>query len=71
MGPEPIPRKLMDRKKKDRQTLFYRTLPAEAGGPTTSLQEMTGGNRPNLVVKRMLRYFLKLPPLERILQFYD
>ena len=37
---EPIPRKLTDRWKdgrkdrwKDRQTLFYRTLPAEAGGP--------------------------------------
>ena len=46
MGPEhhakfqkktnkPIPRKLTDRRKDgraDRQTLFYRTLPAEAGG---------------------------------------
>ena len=33
---EPILRKYTDRRKdgrKDRQTLFYRTLPAEAGGP--------------------------------------
>ena len=53
----------------DGQTLFYRTLPAEAGGPTTSLQQVTGGNTPNLVLKRMLRYFLKIPPLKKILQF--
>ena len=51
------------------QTLFYRTLPAEAGGPTTSLQQVTGENTPNLVLKRMLRYFLKIPPLKKILQF--
>ena len=33
---EPIPRKLTDRRKDgraDEQTLFYRTFPAEAGGP--------------------------------------
>ena len=33
---EPIPRKLTDRRKDGRKeggTLFYRTLPAEAGGP--------------------------------------
>ena len=51
------------------QILFYRTLPAEAGGPTTSLQQVTGGNTPNLVLKRMLGYFLKIPPLKKILQF--
>ena len=61
---EPIPRKLTDR-----QTLLYRTLPAEARDPTTSLQQATGGNTPNLVLKRMLKYFLKIPPLEKILQF--
>ena len=35
----------------DGRTLFFRTLPAEAGGPTTSLQQVTGGNTPNLVLK--------------------
>ena len=50
--------------RKNRQTLFYRTLPAEAGGPTTSLQQVTGGNTPILVLKRMLRYFLRIPPLK-------
>ena len=36
---EPIPRKLTDRRKDgraDEQTLFYRTFPAEAGGPITA-----------------------------------
>ena len=49
---------------RDRQTLFHRTLPAEARNPTTFLQQVTGGNTPNLVLERMLRYFLKLPPLK-------
>ena len=40
------------------KNLFYRTLPAKAGDPTTSLQQLTGGNTPDLVLKRMLRYFL-------------
>ena len=53
----------------DGQTLFYRTLPAKAGDPTTSIQQVTGGNTPNLVLKRMLRYFLKILPLKKILQF--
>ena len=56
-------------RRRDRQTLLYRTLLAEAGGRTTSLQQVTGGNTPNLVLKRMLRYFLKIPPLKKILQF--
>ena len=56
-------------RKRDRQTLFYRTLPADSGGPTTCLQQVTGGNTPNLVLKRMLRYFLKIPTLKKILQF--
>ena len=55
--------------RRDRQTLFYRNLPTEARDPTTSLQQVTGGNTPNLVLKRMLRYFLKIPPLKKILQF--
>ena len=53
----------------DGQALFYRILRAEAGGPTTSRQQVTGGNTPNLILKRMLRYFLKIPPLNKILQF--
>ena len=51
----------------DEHALFYRALLAKAGGPTTSLQQVTGGNTPNLVLKRMLRYFLKIPPLKKIL----
>ena len=35
---EPIPRKLMDRQKDgQKDTLFYRTLQAKAGGPTKHL----------------------------------
>ena len=51
-----------------RQTLLYRTLPAEARDTATSLQQVTGGNTPNLVLRRMLRYFLKIPLLKKILQ---
>ena len=53
----------------DGQTLFYRIIPVEAGGPTTSLQQVTSGNTPNLVLNGMLRYFLKVPLLKKILQF--
>ena len=31
---------------------------------TTTLQQVTGGNTPNIVLKRMQRYFLKTPPLK-------
>ena len=55
--------------RRDRKTVFYRTIPAETRGATASLQQVTAGNTPNLVLKRMLRYFLKLPPLKKILQF--
>ena len=55
--------------RRDRQTVFYRTLPAETRGTTTSLQQVTAGNTPGFVLKRMLRYFLKIPPLKKILQF--
>ena len=55
--------------RRDRQTIFYRTLPAKAGGPATSLHQATGRHTPNLVLKRMLRYFLKIPLLKKILQF--
>ena len=50
----------------DGQALFYRTFSAEVGGPTTSLQQVTGENTPNLALKRMLRYFLKIAPLKKI-----
>ena len=31
---------------------------------TTTLEQVTGGNTPNIVLKRMLRHFLKNPPLK-------
>ena len=36
---------------------------------TTTLQQVTGRNTSNLVLKRMLRYFIKIPPLKKVLQF--
>ena len=54
--------------RRDRQTIFYMTLP-ETRGTTTYVQQLTAGNTPNLVLKAMLRYFLKIPPLKKILQF--
>ena len=57
-------------RRRDRQTVFYRTLLAKTRGTTTSLQQVTAGNTPNLVLKRMLRYFQKIPPLKKILQFF-
>ena len=53
----------------DGQNLFYRTIPAEPGTPATSLQQVTGGNTPNLNLKRMIGYFLKILPLKKLLQF--
>ena len=50
----------------DRQTEFYRTLPAETMGTTTSLQQVTAGNTTNPVLKTMLRYFLKIPSLKKL-----
>ena len=38
-------------------------------GTTNSLQQLTAGNKSNLVLKAMLRYFQKIPPLKKILQF--
>ena len=38
---------------------------------TTTLQQVTVRNTPNLVLKKMLRSFLKIPPLKKILQFQD
>ena len=55
--------------RRDRQTVFHRTLPAKTRGTTTSLQQVTAGNTPNLVLKRMVKYFLKIQPLKKILQF--
>ena len=31
---------------------------------TATLQQVTSGNTPNIVLKRMLRYFAKTPPLK-------
>ena len=56
-------------RRRERQAVFYRTLPAETRGTTTSLQQLTAVNTSNLVLKTMLRYFLKIPPLKKILQF--
>ena len=53
--------------RKSRQILYYRTLPAKSRGLTTSLQQLTGKNTPNIVLK--LTYFLKISPLMKILQF--
>ena len=38
---------------------------------TMTLQQVTGETTANLVLKSMLRYFLKIPPLKKILQFRD
>ena len=35
-----------------------------------TLQQVTGGRIPNLVLKRMLELFLKVPPLKKILEQY-
>ena len=55
--------------RRDRQAVFYWTLPTDTRGTTTSLHQLTAGNTSGLVLKRTLRYFLKIPPLKRILQF--
>ena len=55
--------------RRGRQILFYRTLPTGTKGRTTSLQQVTAGNTQNLVFKRILRYFLKVPPLKKMLKF--
>ena len=38
---------------------------------TITLHQVTCGNRPNLLLKRMLRYFLKIYVMKKILQFKD
>ena len=55
--------------RRDRQTVFYRTLLTNTKSATISLQQLTAENTPNLILKTMLRYFLKIPPLKKILQF--
>ena len=37
----------------------------------TTLQQVSGGYTPNLVLKRMLEHFLKNPSLKKILEFQD
>ena len=34
-------------------------------------QEVSGGEIPNLILKKMLELFLKIPPLMKILEFQD
>ena len=36
---------------------------------TTTLHQVTGGNTPNLILKRMQGHFLKIPPFKKILEF--
>ena len=60
---------LWEDRRRDRQTVFYRTLPAKAMGTTTSLQRVIAENTLNLVLTRMLRNFLKIEPLKKKLQF--
>ena len=50
---------------------FIFLLKKQKNKKTTTLQEATGGNTPNFILKGMLRYFLKIPPLKEILQFQD
>ena len=38
---------------------------------TTTLQEVTDEKIPNLVLKKMLELFLRIPPLKKILEFQD
>ena len=38
---------------------------------TTTLQQVTSGKIPNLVLKRMVELFLKIPPVKKILEFRD
>ena len=33
--------------------------------------QVTGSNTPNLVLKRMLGHFLKIPPVQKILEFQE
>ena len=35
----------------------------------TILQQVTGGETPNIALKKMLEFFLKIPPLKKILKF--
>ena len=36
---------------------------------TSTLQQVTGGNTPNTVLKRLSRFFLKAPPLKKYYNF--
>ena len=52
--------------RRGRQIVFDRILPADTRITTTSLQQVTAENMQNLVLKRMLRYFVKILPLKKI-----
>ena len=49
---------------KDRSCFFIKNTKK-----TTTLQQMTGGKTPNLVLKKIVELFLKIPPLKKILKF--
>ena len=38
---------------------------------TTTLQQVTGGNAPNIVLNRMQRHFLKAPPRKKLYQLQE
>ena len=38
---------------------------------TTTLQQVTGGKIPNLILKRMIKLFPAIPPLKKILEFQN
>ena len=45
--------------RRDTQTLFYRAITAETRSTTTSLQQLTAVNTPNLVLKTMKHHSRK------------
>ena len=51
--------------------LFLKKQKTKTKKPTTNIQQVTDGNTPNLVLQKILRYFLRLPPLKKILQLQD
>ena len=51
--------------------LFFKKQKTKTKKPTTNIQQVTDGNTPNLVLQKILRYFLRLPPPKKILQFQD
>ena len=38
---------------------------------TTTIQQVPGEKTPNIILKRMLKFFQKIPPLKKILEFQN